>query len=109
MNRTFDTERQCNRDPLMSFFRAIWALNFSCDIFSKLLLSLHLQMRWTCTNRSVFVLPWLIVPDLMIKGWLRIGVYFTFLLGLINMSLSIVRYTKVYTGVEASLVTIRKS
>ncbi|KAF0636535.1 hypothetical protein FPSE5266_08049 [Fusarium pseudograminearum] len=84
---TFDSDRQCHRDPLMSFFRAIWALNFSCDIF-------------------IFVLPWLIVPDLMIKGWLRIGIYFTFLLGLINMSLSIVRYTKVYTGVEASLVTI---
>ncbi|EKJ71781.1 hypothetical protein FPSE_08049 [Fusarium pseudograminearum CS3096] len=103
---TFDSDRQCHRDPLMSFFRAIWALNFTCDIFSKLLLSSHVQVRWKCANRPVFVLPWLIVPDLMIKGWLRIGIYFTFLLGLINMSLSIVRYTKVYTGVEASLVTI---
>lgn len=44
----------------------------------------------------------------MIKGWLRVGVYFTFLLGLINMSLSIVRYTKVYRGNEVSLVGIRK-
>jgi hypothetical protein len=55
------------------------------------------------------VLPWLIVPDLMIKGWLRVGVYFTFLLGLINMAISIVRYTKVYAVHDASLVTMRKS
>jgi len=45
----------------------------------------------------------------MIKGWLRIGVYFTFLLGLINMAISIVRYTKVYAVDEVSLVTMRKS
>ncbi|RGP73905.1 hypothetical protein FSPOR_1599 [Fusarium sporotrichioides] len=84
---TLDSDRICERDPIVSFFRVIWALNFSSDIF-------------------IFVLPWLIVPDLMIKGWLRIGVYFTFLLGLINMALSIVRYTKVYTGGEVSLVTL---
>jgi hypothetical protein len=47
----------------------------------------------------------------MIKGYLRIGVYLTFLLGLINMTMSVVRYTKLYTvdhfG-KTSLVTIRK-
>lgn len=58
----------------------------------------------------VFVLPWLIVPDLMIKGYLRIGVYLTFLLGLINMTMSVVRYTKLYTDEhvgKTSLVTTR--
>jgi hypothetical protein len=87
---TSDADRRCERDPVLGAFRAIWALNFSSDVF-------------------IFVLPWLIVPDLMIKGWLRVGVYFTFLLGLINMTLSIVRYTKVYAGGEVSLVTLRKS
>jgi hypothetical protein len=90
MSRTSDADRRCERDPVLGAFRAIWALNFSSDVF-------------------IFVLPWLIVPDLMIKGWLRVGVYFTFLLGLINMTLSIVRYTKVYAGGEVSLVTLRKS
>ncbi|KAL6924186.1 hypothetical protein FSST1_001460 [Fusarium sambucinum] len=77
----------CERDSVMSFFRVLWALNFSSDVL-------------------IFVLPWLIVPDLMIKGWLRVGVYFTFLLGLINMSLSIVRYVKVYTGGQVSIITL---
>ena len=45
----------------------------------------------------------------MIKGWLRIGIYFTFLLGLINMAITIVRYTQVYAVKDASLVTTRKS
>lgn len=44
----------------------------------------------------------------MIKGWLRVGVYLTFLLGLINMAITIVRYVKVYDAKEASLVTARK-
>ncbi|KAL4728268.1 hypothetical protein ACLX1H_005010 [Fusarium chlamydosporum] len=84
---SFDTDEQCPAGPVLAYFRTAWILNFISDVF-------------------IFVLPWLIVPDLMIKGWLRVGVYFTFLLGLINMSLSIVRYTKVYRGNEVSLVGI---
>jgi hypothetical protein len=45
---------------------------------------------------AVFILPWLIVPDLMIKGWLRVGVYLTFLLGIINMVISIVRFNELF-------------
>ncbi|RGP80298.1 hypothetical protein FLONG3_1599 [Fusarium longipes] len=81
------SKNRCEIDPVISFFRTAWALNFTSDIL-------------------IFVLPWLIVPDLMIKGWLRVGVYFTFLLGLINMSISIVRYTKVYVAHDVSLVTM---
>ncbi|RFN45555.1 hypothetical protein FIE12Z_10225 [Fusarium flagelliforme] len=84
---TLDSDEQCVVGPVMGFFKTTWALNFTSDIF-------------------IFVLPWLIVPDLMIKGWLRIGIYFTFLLGLINMAISIVRYTKVYAVDEVSLVTM---
>ncbi|CAG7564447.1 unnamed protein product [Fusarium equiseti] len=84
---TLDSDDRCIVGPVMGFFKTTWALNFTSDIF-------------------IFVLPWLIVPDLMIKGWLRIGIYFTFLLGLINMAISIVRYIKVYAVDEVSLVTM---
>ncbi|RKL23217.1 hypothetical protein BFJ68_g1423 [Fusarium oxysporum] len=47
-------------------------------------------------NAAIFILPWLIVPDLMIKGWLRVGVYLTFLLGIINMVISIVRFNELF-------------
>ncbi|KIL85910.1 hypothetical protein FAVG1_10879 [Fusarium avenaceum] len=86
---TLDADRKCPGSSLAVFVRTAWALNFASDIL-------------------VFVLPWLIVPDLMIKGYLRIGVYLTFLLGLINMTMSVVRYTKLYTDEhfgKTSLVT----
>jgi heme/copper-type cytochrome/quinol oxidase subunit 3 len=47
----------------------------------------------------------------MIKGYLRIGVYLTFLLGLINMTMSVIRYTELYTDDKfgkKSLVATRK-
>ncbi|KAF4448457.1 tetratricopeptide repeat domain-containing [Fusarium albosuccineum] len=87
---TLDPNRQCLTSSWMIFVRTSWALNFAGDVF-------------------IFALPWLIVPDLMVKGWLRVGIYFTFLLGLINMVISIVRFVKLYGGGnegEISLVTI---
>ncbi|KAJ3545083.1 hypothetical protein NM208_g2692 [Fusarium decemcellulare] len=86
---TLDPNRQCLLSSWMIFVRTSWALNFAGDVF-------------------IFALPWLIVPDLMVKGWLRVGIYFTFLLGLINMVISIVRFVKLYGGNEGeiSLVTI---
>ncbi|WZH45317.1 Integral membrane protein [Fusarium acuminatum] len=86
---TLDDDLKCSASSWKVFVRTAWALNFASDIL-------------------IFVLPWLIVPDLMIKGYLRIGVYLTFLLGLINMTMSVVRYTKLYTDEhfgKTSLVT----
>jgi hypothetical protein len=87
---SLESDSRCEINHVRAFYTTTWALNFTSDIF-------------------IFVLPWLIVPDLMIKGWLRIGIYFTFLLGLINMAITIVRYTQVYAVKDASLVTTRKS
>ncbi|KAI8711009.1 hypothetical protein NCS52_01514300 [Fusarium sp. LHS14.1] len=87
---TLGTNRQCLTSSWMVFARTSWALNFAGDIF-------------------IFALPWLIVPDLMVKGWLRVGIYFTFLLGIINMVMTVVRFVKLYAGRnegELSLVTI---
>ncbi|KAJ4250122.1 hypothetical protein NW762_011932 [Fusarium torreyae] len=86
---TLDPKRYCDASSWMTFARIAWALNFTGDIF-------------------IFALPWTIVPDLMVKGWLQVGIYFTFLLGLINMVMTIVRFVKLYSGNEGklSLVTI---
>ncbi|CAG9956438.1 unnamed protein product [Clonostachys rosea f. rosea IK726] len=40
----------------------------------------------------VFALPWLILPDLQLKGSLRMGVYYTFLLGLADIAVCLTRY-----------------
>ncbi|KAJ4129247.1 hypothetical protein NW768_007782 [Fusarium equiseti] len=83
---SLDPDSRCEINHVRAFYTTTWTLNFTSDVL-------------------IFVLPWLIVPDLMIKGWLRIGIYFTFLLGLINMAITIVRYTKVYAVKDVSLVT----
>ncbi|KAF4341555.1 integral membrane protein [Fusarium beomiforme] len=70
---SLEPDEQCPHDAAATYLKTSWALHFVGDVF-------------------IFVLPWLIVPDLMIKGWLRVGVYLTFLLGIINMVISIIRF-----------------
>ncbi|RBR15487.1 hypothetical protein FVER53590_09408 [Fusarium verticillioides] len=74
---SLDPENKCPRNAAMTFLKTSWALHFAGDVF-------------------IFILPWLIVPDLMIKGWLRVGVYLTFLLGIINMVISIIRFHELF-------------
>lgn len=48
----------------------------------------------------------------MIKGWLRVGVYLTFLLGIINMVISIIRFHELFilgANRKVSIVEARKS
>ncbi|KAF5671671.1 integral membrane protein [Fusarium heterosporum] len=90
-----DPEQRCSMASVLVFFRTSWALNFTSDILSKF--NTCEQDKAELTS-LVFILPWLIVPDLMIKGYLKIGVYLTFLLGLINMAVSLVRFYMIYTG-----------
>jgi hypothetical protein len=47
----------------------------------------------------------------MIKGWLRVGVYLTFLLGIINMVISVVRFHELFiagANRKVSIVEARK-
>ncbi|KAF5973131.1 integral membrane protein [Fusarium coicis] len=74
---SLEPDNKCPRNAAMMFLKTSWALHFAGDVF-------------------IFILPWLIVPDLMIKGWLRVGVYLTFLLGIINMVISIVRFHELF-------------
>ncbi|KAH7136925.1 hypothetical protein B0J13DRAFT_82584 [Dactylonectria estremocensis] len=73
-------------------FRVAWALHFAGDIL-------------------VFALPWLIVPGLQMKRWMKTGVYCTFLLGLINITFCLLRFITIETsavneGVSMSLISL---
>jgi len=47
------------------------------------------------TTPLVFVLPWLVVPELTLRPRLRYSLYATFGLGVINISFSVVRFALV--------------
>ncbi|KAF5725206.1 integral membrane protein [Fusarium mundagurra] len=52
----------------------------------------------------VFILPWLIVPALHVRRTLRFGIYFTFLLGTVNMAVSLVRFVMIWkAGADSSI------
>ncbi|KAF5253534.1 hypothetical protein FANTH_1605 [Fusarium anthophilum] len=52
----------------------------------------------------VFILPWLIVPALHVRRTLRLGIYFTFLLGTVNMAVSLVRFVMIWkAGADSSI------
>lgn len=76
-NWTLDPDKACPASSGMLIFKVAWAVHFSSDVF-------------------IFVIPWLIVPDLNLQGYLKVGVYMTFLLGLINIAVSIIRFVKLY-------------
>ncbi|KAK6206703.1 hypothetical protein QIS74_13191 [Colletotrichum tabaci] len=73
----------CSASSPAIVFQVGWALHFFADIL-------------------IFCLPWLIIPDLKIRRSLKIGVYCTFGLGIINMTFSLVRFITIQTApVEA--------
>ncbi|RBR08332.1 hypothetical protein FVER53590_25983 [Fusarium verticillioides] len=52
----------------------------------------------------VFILPWLIVPALHFRTALRLGIYFIFLLGTVNMAVSLVRFVMLWkAGADYSI------
>ncbi|TDZ28577.1 hypothetical protein C8035_v007394 [Colletotrichum spinosum] len=73
------TNVMCSASSPAIVFQVGWALHFFGDIL-------------------VFCLPWLIIPDLKIRKALKIGVYCTFGLGIINMTFSLVRFITIQTA-----------
>ncbi|TID04496.1 hypothetical protein CH35J_002134 [Colletotrichum higginsianum] len=69
----------CSASSPAIVFQVGWALHFFGDIL-------------------IFCLPWLIIPDLKIRRSLKIGVYCTFGLGIINMTFSLVRFITIQTA-----------
>ncbi|CEI61309.1 hypothetical protein FVEN_g5971 [Fusarium venenatum] len=80
-----DADVTCQAWTYAVNFNVGWALSFLGDIL-------------------VFILPWLIVPALQVKRALRLGIYFTFLLGIVNIVVSLVRFIMIFkAGADSSI------
>ncbi|KAH6880690.1 hypothetical protein B0T10DRAFT_540223 [Thelonectria olida] len=78
-NWTLDEEEACPASTTALVFQVGWALHFFGDLL-------------------IFGLPWFIVPGLQMKWKLKVGVYCTFLLGLINIIFCLVRFITIQTS-----------
>ncbi|KAH7230528.1 uncharacterized protein BKA55DRAFT_715357 [Fusarium redolens] len=87
IDRSWDLRpsRTCPMWTYAVTFQVGWGLSFLGDIL-------------------VFILPWLIVPALHVRRTLRVGIYFTFLLGTVNMAVSLVRFVMIWkAGADSSI------
>ncbi|KAF4342736.1 integral membrane protein [Fusarium beomiforme] len=80
-----DPTRTCPKWTYAVTFNVGWGLSFTGDLL-------------------VFILPWLIVPALKVRRALRLGIYLTFLLGTINIAISLVRFVMIWkAGADSSI------
>ncbi|KAM5353052.1 hypothetical protein ACJZ2D_017069 [Fusarium nematophilum] len=78
-NWSLDPEKKCPSSKLALVFEVAWILHFLGDLL-------------------VFALPWFIVPGLQLRKTIKLGVYCTFLLGIINISFCLVRLITIQTS-----------
>ncbi|KAH8684032.1 hypothetical protein BGZ61DRAFT_534715 [Ilyonectria robusta] len=72
-NWDMDPQSTCPTSRTKLAFEINWSLHFFGDLV-------------------IFALPWLIVPTLNVRRSLKIGIYFTFLLGLIDILFTLLRF-----------------
>ncbi|VTT83163.1 unnamed protein product [Fusarium fujikuroi] len=98
--RDIRPSRTCPKWTYAVTFHVGWGLSFLGDLLGELILNL-IERHLT---RSVFIIPWLIVPALHVRRTLRLGIYFTFLLGTVNMAVSLVRFVMIWkAGADSSI------
>ncbi|KAH7157306.1 hypothetical protein B0J13DRAFT_581522 [Dactylonectria estremocensis] len=86
-NWALDPNVACTPVKVAAVFYVAWALHFTGDLL-------------------IFILPWLIVPGLQLKWKLKMGVYCTFLLGLINIIFCLVRFITIATSTADSVAPL---
>ncbi|QPC59686.1 hypothetical protein HYE67_001917 [Fusarium culmorum] len=77
----------CPIQTLKMMFQIAWALNITGDIL-------------------IFILPWLVVPELTLRPKLRYSLYATFGLGIINILFTIVRFALIQKYGADLVITI---
>lgn len=88
MQRNWSLEAEaCSIESTKITFEVAWALNISGDIL-------------------IFILPWLVIPELTLKNRLRYSLYATFLLGLINIAFCVVRFAQIEKYGADLIITI---
>ncbi|KAI8654457.1 hypothetical protein NCS57_01191100 [Fusarium keratoplasticum] len=80
-NWEISVQKSCPGSSYAILFQVGWGLHFLGDLL-------------------VFILPWLILPALNVKRALRLGIYFTFLLGTINIAVCLVRFIAIQQAGE---------
>lgn len=69
-------EDACPVEFARTSFRLAWSLHFTSDVL-------------------IFVLPWMILHEIQMKWAMKAGIYCTFLLGFVNLSFCVVRFTTI--------------
>ncbi|KAI1040665.1 hypothetical protein LB505_012244 [Fusarium chuoi] len=70
------SDQRCTVETIKINFEISWVLNISADIL-------------------IFILPWLVIPELTLRRRLRYSLYATFLLGVINIVFCVVRFAQI--------------
>ncbi|KAG4257258.1 hypothetical protein FPRO04_08410 [Fusarium proliferatum] len=70
------SDQRCTVETIKINFEISWVLNISADIL-------------------IFILPWLVIPELTLRRRLRYSLYATFLLGVINIIFCVVRFAQI--------------
>ncbi|RBA22227.1 hypothetical protein FPRO05_00574 [Fusarium proliferatum] len=70
------SDQRCTVETIKINFEISWVLNISADIL-------------------IFILPWLVIPELTLRRRLRYSLYATFLLGVINIIFCVVRFSQI--------------
>ncbi|KAL6916547.1 hypothetical protein FSST1_008042 [Fusarium sambucinum] len=81
------SDKGCSIESIKMTFEIAWSLNIMGDIL-------------------IFILPWLVVPELTLRPRLRYSLYATFGLGIINISFSIVRFALIQKYGADLIITI---
>ncbi|KAF5990599.1 integral membrane protein [Fusarium bulbicola] len=81
------SDQRCTVESIKINFEISWVLNISADIL-------------------IFILPWLVIPELTLRRRLRHSLYATFLLGLINIVFCVVRFAQIQQYGGDSVITI---
>ncbi|KAH6993602.1 hypothetical protein EDB82DRAFT_524687 [Fusarium venenatum] len=81
------SDEGCSIESIRMTFEIAWSLNIMGDIL-------------------IFILPWLVVPELTLRPRLRYSLYATFGLGIINISFSIVRFALIEKYGADLIITI---
>ncbi|KAF4980531.1 hypothetical protein FZEAL_3466 [Fusarium zealandicum] len=86
-NWTLDPLKSCPASAYATTFQVGWGLHFLGDLL-------------------VFILPWLIVPAFNVKRALQLGIYFTFLVGTINIAFCLVRFVTIQKAGEDYTISL---
>lgn len=89
------SDQRCTVETIKINFEISWVLNISADILSTPW-SHGVPMTFANQYLSiVFILPWLVIPELTLRRRLRYSLYATFLLGIINIVFCVVRFAQI--------------